>query len=151
MKVRKNAKFSDNDDSEYLMNNENVSYRKWEKNENIVYAHFLRDNLLTLQASPGRMPSRFFKRMSAALDGERNNHQCRTHHQKMLLKFSTIEKVISELGNFSDKESDERSEKHKIEDLFETEKASSSNGEIVDSYKVALEEKYREMINFEEM
>lgn len=57
----------------------------------------------------------------------------------MLLKFSTIEKVISELGYFSDKKGDEIMEKHEFEDLFETEKASSSNGEMVDSCKVASE------------
>ena len=32
--------------------------------------------------------------MSEFLDEERDNEQCRSHHQKMLKKFGTVQKII---------------------------------------------------------
>ena len=39
----------------------------------------------------------FFKKMSQAVDNDRSNEQCRSHHQKMLKRFGTVENIIKNL------------------------------------------------------
>ena len=36
--------------------------------------------------------------MSQMVDSDRSNEQCRSHHQKMLKRFGTIEEIIKSLG-----------------------------------------------------
>lgn len=80
---------SNEESSEFILKNSKTSYRKWSEEENQLYVDFIKRNLLDFDTPKGRMPNKLFKRMSVALKGERTNQQCRTHHQKMLLKFST--------------------------------------------------------------
>ena len=41
-----------------------------------------------------RRSMNFFKKMSQAVDSNRSNEQCRSHHQKMMKRFGSIEKII---------------------------------------------------------
>ena len=41
-----------------------------------------------------RLPYKFFKKMAAGLPAAKTPTQCRTHHQKMMLKYKTWENII---------------------------------------------------------
>lgn len=105
------------EDSEYVIKTKEATFRKWTAEENLAYISFLVENLPFEKEKTGKKPSKFYKRMSVALGGGRDNQQCRTHHKKMLLHYSTIEAIISELGSSLSKKASAHEETPKIEEL----------------------------------
>ena len=76
------------------MRDESRSFKKWTKEENRKYAEFLRDNQEEFEEGKERRTLYFFNKMAAYLDIGKDNLQCRSHHQKMLLRFKTMPGII---------------------------------------------------------
>ena len=88
------------EDSDFLVREtpspkvEGKKFRKWTETENFSYAQFLLENSEEFTSGNQRRSMNFFKRMSQAVDNDRSNEQCRSHHQKMLKRFGTVENII---------------------------------------------------------
>ena len=78
-------------------------YNKWSEEENLSYCFFLQANLNEFNPDRCRRTKNFFNRMSEFLEEERDNEQCRSHHQKMLKKYGTVEKIIRHFQNQEDR------------------------------------------------
>lgn len=97
-KAEKRKKTSDDSDSEFDWNSiaqlrERI-YHRWTWDENLKYANFLSATRSEFDDYKERRPMKFFIRMAKALSVGKNNLQCRSHHQKMLKKFGTIDEII---------------------------------------------------------
>ncbi len=66
------------------------NHHKWSPEENIKYIRFLIKNKQKFFDSDKTKRYRIFNKMAIYLR-TRNATQCRTHHQKMLLKYKTLE------------------------------------------------------------
>ena len=75
----------------------NLSFKKWSEKENLKYAEFLQKNRKEFADEVKRRSNRVFKKMQKKIK-KRTAEQCRTHHQKMLKKFHSIESIISYFG-----------------------------------------------------
>ena len=87
--------------------NENYDYVskkfvKWTLEENYLYAAFLEENMDEFMTLKKRRSPKFFKKMSEHLGGGRTNGQCRSHHQKMIIRYDSIERIIKK---FKERES----------------------------------------------
>ncbi len=66
------------------------NHHKWSTEENIKYVKFLAKNKQKFVGQDKTKRYRIFNKMALHLK-TRNATQCRTHHQKMLLKYKTLE------------------------------------------------------------
>ena len=79
-------------DQEYIpkfqkeADNSQKRFKKWTKSENEEYAKYLLAHLDEIQENEHRVSHCFFNKMSKELQINRDNLQCRSHHQKMLKK-----------------------------------------------------------------
>ena len=71
-----------------------TAYKKWTDEENMLYAKFLLDNIDEFSGDDRRRSMKFFSRMAECMLFPKNNLQCRSHHQKMMIKYKTVEKII---------------------------------------------------------
>ena len=69
-------------------------YVRWSAEENVEYAIFLQKNYFKGEDRKDRRNNKFFIQMSKELKNGRNNHQCRSHHVKLLKKYLTVERII---------------------------------------------------------
>ena len=68
----------------------------WGKVEQKRYVDFLLENMNYFELSPNdRRVMGINSRMSKIIK-TRDTNQCRSHHQKMLIKFDSVERIISE-------------------------------------------------------
>ena len=65
-------------------------FKKWTKEENILYAEYLKNNLIEILNLQSRVSHCFFIKMAEELRIGKNNLQCRSHHQKMLKKYYNL-------------------------------------------------------------
>ena len=73
-------------------------YNKWPKEENMAYAQFLINHQIEFECKKDRRSSKFFSAMAEELNNGRDNKKCRSHHQKMLKKYGSVENIMKELG-----------------------------------------------------
>ena len=69
---------------------------RWGPEEHLLYAAFLERNREIFVNRVNRLPPGFFHKMAAELNIGRNNCQCRTHHQKMMEKYKSVEAIIED-------------------------------------------------------
>ena len=72
-------------------------FKKWSKEENLLYAQFLKTHPEEFQRGKDRRSMNFFTVMSTALNIGKSNVQCRSHHQKMVYRYKTVDKIISKI------------------------------------------------------
>ena len=80
-----------------------------------MYAQFLSNNQEEFDSSKERRSMKFFTLMAEELAIGKNNLQCRSHHQKMLKKFGSVEMIISSCLNSGLETKKEEIEKTKSE------------------------------------
>ena len=97
----KNDKRMCDEDSEFYValntiekTTEERRYCKWSIEENKAYASFLAKNMEEFQEFGARRSKKFFTRMANQLQNGRDNEKCRSHHQKMIKKYKSIERII---------------------------------------------------------
>lgn len=71
--------------------------KKWSPHENYLYAKFLVINLPEFEDPKGRRSQNFFTRMAEWLDIGKDNLQCRSHHQKMMNRYKSVQNAIQDL------------------------------------------------------
>lgn len=59
----------------------------------MLYLRFLKANIERMKKTQFRKPYNKFKRMSEYVTSK-DSFQCRSHHQKMMKKYNTIEEII---------------------------------------------------------
>ena len=99
-KANKNTHFEDSSDSgslfEDFCHKEKQVYKtigRWSYEEQIQYILFIGKHSTELENTQNRRSSRIFKLMSTEIPS-RKPDQCRSHHQKMQLKYSSIKNII---------------------------------------------------------
>lgn len=65
---------------------------RWTHEENVLYKRFLRQNSRKFTHNCSKKFLKFEK-MSYEI-GSKTPNQCRSHHQKMIIKFKTIQNII---------------------------------------------------------
>lgn len=70
------------------------STKNWTLAENGAYVEFLKDNDKVMKDESNRRSSKIFLEMSLFIR-TKTPEQCRTHHQKVLGKYESIEKIMS--------------------------------------------------------
>lgn len=69
-------------------------YQRWSKEENMEYVSFLEHHKGQFIIEKGRKRKNLFMHMSDELKHQRDNEQCRTHHEKMMKKYKTVQGII---------------------------------------------------------
>ena len=72
-------------------------YQRWNLKENDEYVKFLIRHEKMFEDSLERRSSAIYNKMACELKNGRNNHQCRSHHMKMLKKYRSIRGIIEKL------------------------------------------------------
>lgn len=75
----------------------NKRYERWNWAENRDYVNFLRRHEPMFNDPVGRRSAAIYNKMATELANGRNNHQCRSHHMKMLKKYSTLQGIIANI------------------------------------------------------
>lgn len=74
-----------------------ISTGEWTQKENAIYVRFLENNLPLFESEFVRRSTKVFRKMSALLR-RRDSEQCRSHHQKLAIKYNrNIKSIISNL------------------------------------------------------
>lgn len=68
----------------------------WTQEENFKYAYFLKENLHLFKSEKKRRALKVFKLVSEAVK-TRTYVQCKSHHQKMLLKYGGNHRIIKKI------------------------------------------------------
>lgn len=68
----------------------------WSKEENLRYAHFLKENLPLFKTQKKRRSLKVYKLISETVKS-RTLIQCKSHHQKMLLKYGGNHRIIKKI------------------------------------------------------
>lgn len=71
----------------------NKSFLKWNLQENMSYIQFLDEHKEKLYSQFDRRSSKIFFHMARYVK-TRNAEQCRTHHQKMIYGYGTVDGII---------------------------------------------------------
>ena len=66
---------------------------KWGFQDSILYIRFLKNNKERLEKTKFKRKYNKFSRMSFFI-GTKTSNQCRSHHQKMIQKYKTIDNII---------------------------------------------------------
>ena len=77
---------------------EGKKFSRWSRDENEVYIGFLQLYQNSFIATNKLRDMNMYKKMSEHLGKSshmKSNIQCRSHHQKMLKKYGTMQKIIS--------------------------------------------------------
>ena len=95
---------------------------RWTPEENVLYLRFLKHNQ---DKFTGKCPKKFlkFERMSFEIESKTPD-QCRSHHQKMMMRYKSVENIIRGRVPGEESEVENRSEKS-----FETEFSSEQMAE----------------------
>ena len=67
--------------------------KHWTLLENKRYLDFVRENIHLLEKDNLSKGEKIFKKMSVCIES-RSHTQCRSHHQKLLLKYKNISSII---------------------------------------------------------
>lgn len=70
----------------YYLNKRKCKVGEWSYQENQVYLQFMIDNIIEFSTESARRRARVFFRLSKILK-RRTPDQCRSHHQKLQIKF----------------------------------------------------------------
>ena len=73
-------------------------FKKWTLKENTKYAHFLMKFAKDMDSEAARRALHLFKIMAKGIY-RRSAEQCRTHHQKMVKRYGSIENIVHNLLN----------------------------------------------------
>ena len=68
--------------------------RNWNFQENSLYIEFLKENKRSFEDESTRRSSKIFLEMSLSLR-TKSPEQCRTHHQKIMTKYGTLDMIIA--------------------------------------------------------
>lgn len=89
---------SDSEDSEFLVNFNNPNmprfYFRWTEEENLIYVNFLEKHQDEFASDSKRRSSKFFKKMADQLQIGKSNLQCRSHHQKMVNRYGSVQQLL---------------------------------------------------------
>lgn len=69
----------------------------WTTEENKIYLNFIQEHLESFSSEKQRRMERVFCQLSEALNRKRTPDQCRTHHQKLLGRQSSVKALIDYL------------------------------------------------------
>ena len=94
---KKKRHWSDENSGEsvYEPKHKHDQYKRWGEDENNAYANFLENHRDEFVIEKGRKRKNLFIHMAEELDHIRDNEQCRTHHEKMMKKYKSVENIIS--------------------------------------------------------
>ena len=98
---RKTKNYDEDFELEEEIRNRNKAYSKWLPEENAKYAKYLEENEGEFEITKSRRTLNFFIKMAEELGLGKNNLQCRSHHQKMLKKYGSVEGIIKAFQNSS--------------------------------------------------
>lgn len=98
MKREKNC--SQKKDEDYIPYGKKNSYKRWTIDENRLYVEFLKNSSIIETAEPSK-GDRLFKKMADKIQ-TKNNMQCRTHHQKLLLVCGSVTNIIEKFNFHED-------------------------------------------------
>lgn len=90
------------------------SFLKWNMHENLSYIQFLDEHKDKLYCQFDRRSSKVFFHMSRYVK-TRNAEQCRTHHQKMVQGYKTIDGIINGIREKNMKKGADKGSKQKSE------------------------------------
>ena len=67
---------------------------RWNKRETIKYCSFIKENEKILSMPLKRQKQKIYNEMQSFIQS-RTKEQCKSHHQKMLHKYKSISKILS--------------------------------------------------------